>query len=122
MSAGREGPGGAKPREPAGRGRSPRGGSPRRIGAAVGDLVSESEPQTLLARVQTRWASACGAGIAERARPVAERDGTVTIACVSATWAQELYMMQLELLRRLNEQLESASIEGLRFVVDGEPR
>jgi predicted nucleic acid-binding Zn ribbon protein len=44
----------------------------------------------------------------------------VTIACVSATWAQELDLMQLELLRRLNEQLESASIEGLRFVVDGE--
>ncbi len=98
-----------------------RGRAPRRIGAVVGAVVSRTEPQTLLARVQTHWASACGLGVAEKARPVAEREGTVTVACVSATWAQELDLMQIELVRRLNQRLESPPLEALRFIVDGEP-
>ena len=97
-----------------------RSGPPRRIGAALGEVVSRSEPQTVLAKVQTAWARAAGQSVADRARPVAERDGTVTVACVSATWAQELDLMQLELLSRLNDGLEATAIEALRFVVDGE--
>ena len=121
MSPGNPESTGKPPQPPASRPRRPRGGPPRQIGAALGAVVSRSEPQTVLAKVQTAWAAAAGASVAERARPVAERDGTVTVACVSATWAQELDLMQLELLRRLNDGLESTPIEGLRFVVDGEP-
>lgn len=95
-------------------------GAPRRIALAVEELISQAEPQTVLARVQTHWAPACGSEVAERARPVAEREGTVTVACASATWAQELDLMQMELLRRVNERLESPAISAFRFIVDGD--
>ena len=35
-----------------------------------------------------------------------ERDGVVTVGCRAATWAQELDLLQDELLERLNRALE----------------
>ena len=60
-------------------------------------------PATLLAAVQGRWRRG-GRRADRRARPepVAERDGVVTVACRTATWAQELDLLQDELLARLN--------------------
>jgi hypothetical protein len=56
---------------------------------------------------------------------VAERDGVVTIACRSATWAQELDLLQPELIERLNGALSEADpaasdapVKGLRFTAD----
>jgi predicted nucleic acid-binding Zn ribbon protein len=56
---------------------------------------------------------------------VAERDGVVTIACRSATWAQELDLLQPELVKRLNGALSEADpdaidalVKGLRFTAD----
>ena len=34
-----------------------------------------------------------------------ERDGAITVECRAATWAQELDLLQDELLERLNEAL-----------------
>jgi hypothetical protein len=49
----------------------------------------------------------------------------VTIACRSATWAQELDLLQTELLGRLNDALAEAEsppptepVRGLRFTAD----
>jgi predicted nucleic acid-binding Zn ribbon protein len=46
----------------------------------------------------------------------------VTIACRSATWAQELDLMQADLLPKLREALAdgpfSDRLEGLRFTAD----
>jgi predicted nucleic acid-binding Zn ribbon protein len=80
-------------------------------------------PQTPLAAVQTVWAEAVGAKVAERAQAVAERDGVVTVSCDSAAWAQELDLMHDEVLARLNSALgESAAgdpaVRGLRFTAD----
>ena len=41
----------------------------------------------------------------------------VTVACRSATWAQELDLMQEDLTVRLNAPCEQR-IEGLRFAAD----
>ena len=56
---------------------------------------------------------------------MAERDGVVTIACRSATWAQELDLLQEELLERLNGALSEADrgaiappVRALRFTAD----
>jgi predicted nucleic acid-binding Zn ribbon protein len=53
---------------------------------------------------------------------VSEREGVVTIACRSATWAQELDLMQGELLPRMREALAEGPfadrLEGLRFTAD----
>ena len=106
-------------REPraARRARSPR----RSAGARAG-----AEPLTLLAAVQSAWPTAAGAGVAAEAEPVAERDGVVTVACRSATWAQELDLLGPELLGRLNEALSEAGqpprprapVRALRFTAD----
>jgi predicted nucleic acid-binding Zn ribbon protein len=93
--------------------------SPRRAGFALREVLAGSAPKTLLASVQAAWAEACGGAIAAEAQPVAERDGVVTVACRSATWASELDLMQEELVRRLNAALEGQRVAGLRFTADG---
>ena len=88
-------------------------------------MRERSEPRTLLAATQSAWPKAAGEGITAQAEPVAERNGLVTIACRSATWAQELDLMQERLLERLNECIGADSEEGdpgpvreLRFTAD----
>jgi predicted nucleic acid-binding Zn ribbon protein len=85
------------------RGDAPRG--PRRLGDAVRSSRAEVAPATLLAAVQAVWGEVGGARVAAESEPVAERDGVVTVACRSATWAQELDLLQDELLGRLNAAL-----------------
>jgi predicted nucleic acid-binding Zn ribbon protein len=99
--------------------------SPRPLAAAVDLVRARSEPKTLLAAVQGAWATAAGPTVAAEAEPVAERDGVVTIACRSATWAQELDLLQGELLGALNRALSDSArpplerpLRGLRFTAD----
>jgi predicted nucleic acid-binding Zn ribbon protein len=101
---------------------------PRPLATALGEARREAQPVSLLAGVQGAWASVAGAGVAAEAEPVAERDGVVTVACRSATWAQELDLLSPELLSRLNAALSasgratpSARVERLRFTADGAP-
>jgi predicted nucleic acid-binding Zn ribbon protein len=93
--------------------------APRRASFALHDALARRAPKTLLASVQSVWAEACGAAVAAEAQPVAERDGLVTVACRSATWASELDLMQDQLLGRLNAALGEQRLEGLRFTADG---
>lgn len=92
--------------------------APRRAGGALRGALEGAAPRTLLAEVQTLWAQVSGDVIAAEARPVSERDGVVTIACRSATWASELDLMQTRLLEALNEHLGEGRPEGLRFTAD----
>jgi predicted nucleic acid-binding Zn ribbon protein len=88
-------------------------------------VVEDSSPQTLLARVQSAWPRVAGETVAEQATPVLERDGEVTVACRSASWAQELDLLSGRLLGRLNESLGGDPVRGLRFTADAarhEPR
>jgi predicted nucleic acid-binding Zn ribbon protein len=99
---------------------------PRPLAAALLRARSAAEPVTLLAAAQSAWPGAAGARVAAEAEPVAERDGVVTIACRSATWAQELDLLGPELLERLNGALSVAGwepgaspVKALRFTADG---
>jgi predicted nucleic acid-binding Zn ribbon protein len=99
--------------------------SPRPFGEALRQVRRRAEPRTLLAAAQSAWPAVAGAVVAAEAEPVAERDGVVTIACRSATWAQELDLMQMELLERLNRALSETdfnpaegTVKGLRFTAD----
>jgi predicted nucleic acid-binding Zn ribbon protein len=63
--------------------------------------------------------------VAAQAEPVAERDAVVTVACRSATWAQELDLLQPDLLERINAALSAEldrnpcpALRGLRFTAD----
>ena len=93
--------------------------APRSASFAIHDLLRTRAPQTLLAAAQSEWERVAGAAIAAEAQPVAEREGVITVACRSGTWAQELDLMQDGLLERLNEALPDHRAEGLRFTADG---
>jgi predicted nucleic acid-binding Zn ribbon protein len=94
----------------------------RRIGDALAPVRSEAAPATLLAAVQELWPQVAGEATAGEAEPVAEREGVVTVACRSATWAQELDLLQSDLLARLHATLSERGLEGrlerLRFTAD----
>jgi predicted nucleic acid-binding Zn ribbon protein len=94
--------------------------APRSLGEAIRRSRDESEPATLLASVQSAWRSAVGERVAAEARPVRERDAVITVTCRAATWAQELDLLQAQLLERLNAAIDPARVEQLRFVVGDE--
>jgi predicted nucleic acid-binding Zn ribbon protein len=74
-------------------------------------------PKTGLAAVQAAWSTALGERLAAVATPVSERAGTLTVECVDGVWAQELDLMQEQLLERLREELGERAPQALRFRV-----
>lgn len=97
-------------------GREPR--APKRLGATLAKAVSAQAPKTLLADVQLAWPEVCGATIAERSEPVSERDGTVTVACATGPWAQELEMISDVLVERIGLAVGEERVRKLRFTAD----
>jgi predicted nucleic acid-binding Zn ribbon protein len=79
---------------------------PRPLSGALETTVRRVAPATTLAAAQERWRTAVGAAVAREAEPVAERDGVLTVACGSATWAHELELLSPELLSALNGALD----------------
>ena len=73
-------------------------------------LRSEAQPATLLAAVQAAGARRVGEQIAAQARPVRERDGVITVECRAATWAQELDLLQDELIATAQRALGEARV------------
>ena len=88
--------------------------APRPLSPALDRLVGELAPATTLARVQEAWERAAGPAVAASARPIAERDGVLTVLCEASVWAQELELMAGELLPRLNAELGGAPVRELR--------
>jgi predicted nucleic acid-binding Zn ribbon protein len=98
--------------------------APRPLALALDGVVERSEPATLLARAQGVWRDVAGPGLAPFAEPVSERDGTLTVACESGVWANELELLGPDLLGRMNTALdgpEGGALRRLRFVVGSPP-
>jgi predicted nucleic acid-binding Zn ribbon protein len=91
--------------------------APRPIGTALGQALADARPAGLLAEVQSAWPAVVGAALAASASPVSERAGTVTVACESAVWAQELELLGPDLTRRMDEAVSGGRVERLRFIV-----
>jgi predicted nucleic acid-binding Zn ribbon protein len=91
--------------------------APERIADALRDAVTGAAPDTLLARVQALWPEVAGAAVAAEATPSGEREGTVTIDCSGAVWAQELTLLEGDLRERLNARLGVVRVRSLRFIV-----
>jgi predicted nucleic acid-binding Zn ribbon protein len=91
--------------------------APRPAGEAFRVVRDRAAPKTGLAAVQAAWAEALGERLAEVATPVSERTGTLTVECVDGVWAQELDLMQEQLLERLREALGERAPETLKFRV-----
>lgn len=91
--------------------------APERLADVLRDAVAEAAPDTLLARVQAAWPEVAGAAIAAETTPSSEREGTVTVDCSGAVWAQELTLLEPELVGRLNGRLKGVQVRSLRFKV-----
>lgn len=94
--------------------------APREAAEAFRSALAQVAPKTTLASVQAAWAAAVGPQLAAVAEAVSERDGEVTIECADAVWAQELDMMQRQLLERLRARLGDAAPDRLRFRLKGD--
>ena len=90
--------------------------SPRPLASSFAALAERLAPETVLAAAQSAWRDAVGASISERAWPVSERAGVLTVSCESSVWAQELDLMSDAILERVNDRLERGRITKLRCV------
>jgi predicted nucleic acid-binding Zn ribbon protein len=96
--------------------------APRPIGVALDRALPAARPPGLLAEVQSVWPEVAGGELARAASPVSERQGSLTVACESAVWAQELELLAAELSTRLNSRLTQGAVVRLRFVVGSGPK
>ncbi len=97
--------------------------NPRPLADALPAAAAPLGPATLLGAVQAAWAAAVGERLAAQASPVSERDGVVTVACRSATWAHELDLLGTQVLEKVRSELpESDDLRGLRFRADAAGR
>jgi predicted nucleic acid-binding Zn ribbon protein len=94
--------------------------APRPASGAFKAALARVAPKTPLAATQAAWASAVGERLAAVAAPVSERDGTLTIECADAVWAEELDLMQKALLERLRREVGDQAPQALRFRVNSE--
>jgi predicted nucleic acid-binding Zn ribbon protein len=92
--------------------------APRPAGEALRTALAGAAPKTPLAAVQAAWEPAVGERVAAVAQPLSEQDGTVVIGCTDPVWAEELDLMQEQLLGRLRERLGEQAPRRLRFRAD----
>ncbi len=90
---------------------------PRPAANALRAALDRAAPKTPLAAMQAAWAEMVGEQIATVAQPVSERGGEVLVSCSDSVWAQELDLMQGQLLERLQERLGEQAPRSLRFRV-----
>ena len=86
----------------------------RPAGPAIRALAEGLAPAGTLAAVQAVWAQAAGDVVAAQAMPTGEAGGVLTVTCSSAVWAQELELMSVDLIERINDALGEERIESLR--------
>lgn len=89
---------------------------PRSLSTALGELRGDLAPETLLGEVQRVWRSAVGDAIAAEATPSDERGGVITVSCSASVWAQELDLMSLQIVARVNEMLGADRVGKLRCI------
>ncbi len=94
--------------------------APRQAAAAIRAAQERAAPRTGLAAVQAAWAGLVGEQLAAVAEPVSERAGTLTIEVADTVWAQELDLMQAQLLERLRSELGDLTPSALRFRVNSD--
>lgn len=92
--------------------------APRPASSALRAALDQAAPKTPLAALQVTWGEVVGEQIAAVASPRSERAGEVLIDCADSVWAQELDLMQEQLLERLRDRLGDNAPQSLRFRVE----
>jgi predicted nucleic acid-binding Zn ribbon protein len=88
--------------------------APRPLSIALQSRERTVAPSTPLARIQQAWPAAVGEVVAANASPLRERNGTVTVYCPQAVWAQEVSLMAAEVVANLNRELGDALVREIR--------
>ena len=93
--------------------------APRRRSPTCSATPSPTPRRTPSWRASRRlWPEVAGAAIAAESAPASEREGTVTVECSGAVWAQELTLLAPDLVGRLNARSGGRPrCARLRFVV-----
>jgi predicted nucleic acid-binding Zn ribbon protein len=89
--------------------------APRPAASALRAALDRAAPKTPLAALQAAWVEVVGEQIAAVSTPVSERGGDVLVTCADSVWAQELDLMQEQLLQRLGDRLGDQAPQSLRF-------
>jgi predicted nucleic acid-binding Zn ribbon protein len=89
--------------------------APRPAANAFRAALDRAAPKTPLAALQAAWVETVGEQIAAVSTPVSERSGEVLVTCTDSVWAQELDLMQEQLLQRLGDRLGEQAPRSLRF-------
>lgn len=91
----------------------------KNIGHLIERAIGRPEmSRTLRAqRVMRQWASCVGEPIAKKSHPEKFQKGTLWVGVSSAAWVQELQMLKLEILQRLNTLAEEDLFSDIRFAV-----
>lgn len=95
-----------------------------RLGADIRRSLAAAGAQEVgqLAELTRVWPTAVGAAIARAAWPQRlGRDGTLLVATVSSAWANELTLLQADVLAKLAAVAGQATPAGLRFAVGPVP-
>jgi len=93
---------------------SSRGRPLRPAGPGIRGFAEALAPAGTLGTVQAVWEQAAGPTVAAQAKPTGEAGGVLTVTCSSAVWAQELELMSVALIERINDALGEERIESLR--------
>lgn len=93
--------------------------APRPASRALRAALGRAAPKTRLAAVQAVWEDVAGVQLAAAAQPVSERNGALTVVCKNSVWAEELDLMQGELLQAFRDRLGATAPQSLRFRVAG---
>jgi predicted nucleic acid-binding Zn ribbon protein len=95
-----------------------KGRDPHGIADVLGDLTRQAGWDAQLARedVVRAWAEVAGADTAERTRPVAFADGTLTVQADSTAWAKQLQLMRAHILSEIIRRFPEAGVETIRFI------
>ena len=98
-------------------------GDPVRVGVVLDAFLDRTGVKVQLERTSAleEWPSRVGEAIARVTRPRSVSDGTLIVEVRSSAWLMELNMMKGEILRRVNDGREQATLERIVFVLGEQP-
>jgi len=94
--------------------------SPTGVGAILEDILARIDPEKRIGLWQ-KWDEVVGEPIASHARPSRIEDGVLIVTVSNHTWAQELQLLEEDLIERLNRAFGEARVRDIYFVIGAEP-
>lgn len=96
---------------------------PQLLDSTVERLLAERgwETDVAVGGVMGRWPSIVGRELAEHCEPVSFEDGQLVVQADSTAWATQLRLLASALVRRLNEELGSGTVRGVRVLAPRAP-